>query len=540
MSEYGEGNHYQEFLNLFRRIKTRNETMPFDDNKLIERELLMEFLKDIQVTTDEQALLDPPENNFKWPYNIKNDTSKPDSVFNIKTEDDKWLQLDPVGNGSNTPTTGAVSNEVLHCMADLAEEHDYKFGMVIYSDMKSFPPAFRTKSQSAESSAHLDNGNSNQKIGDILGFVKYNDDGSTDQISQEQWSNSYNAGKFFAINGIKRSERSNFLRQVVWQVVQARLSRSDALLTYENAVRQNSQENRDSSSQMIYLAKDWQTLASFNNELAETGTNLCIISPSKSAFGNLVRSTNRMRRKIPNKYLNWTTRELLDTKIRESDLKDISENDKSELGYFFIKPLSIFTPLRSHRVLPTHGGQKSCKAVQITILKQNIAGNDHYVETMIKPERLRNISNVTNKLANMGNMFVKYGPLSFPKGLQFKFDDYHAYAYGTVFDAKQRAVLTNFLLSNEAEKFGNKIQTVEVPTKDNQGNVTTKFHQIEVPISHKRWYNNGKAEKTFSTIEAMSQFAAIISANAMANNNLWSVGMLPTVEMGMNIVFKKL
>ena len=85
-----------------------------------------------------------------------------------------------------------------------------------------------------------------------------------------------------------------------------------------------------------------------------------------------------------------------------------------------------------------------------------------------------------------------------------------------------------------------KLQAVEVPTKDTQGKPTTKFHHIAVPISHKRWYNNGKVEKTFSTIEAMTQLAAVISANAMTNNNLWSVGMLPTVEMGMNIVFKKL
>lgn len=85
-----------------------------------------------------------------------------------------------------------------------------------------------------------------------------------------------------------------------------------------------------------------------------------------------------------------------------------------------------------------------------------------------------------------------------------------------------------------------KLQAVEVPTKDTQGKPTTKFHHIAVPISHKRWYNNGKVEKTFSTIEAMTQLAAVISANAMTNNNLWSVGMLPTVEMGMDIKFKKL
>jgi hypothetical protein len=123
---------------------------------------------------------------------------------------------------------------------------------------------------------------------------------------------------------------------------------------------------------MMILSKNWQTLASFTNELAETGTNLSLFAPSKSAFGNLVRSTNRMRRKIPIKFLNWTTRELLDAKIRESDLKDIPENEKCELGTFFKYPAVIFTPLRNHRVLPSHSGQKSCKAIQITILKENI------------------------------------------------------------------------------------------------------------------------------------------------------------------------
>ena len=165
MGEYGEGHHYQEFLNLFRRIKTRNDMMPYDDDKLIERTLLMEFLKDIQTTTDEQALFDPPNVIFKWPFYLKNDTTKPDSIENINPDNDAWLQLDPVGNSSNTPTIGAVFNEVLHCLADLPEEHNFKFGLFVYSDTKSFPPSYRTKSYSAESSAHLDNANSNQKQG---------------------------------------------------------------------------------------------------------------------------------------------------------------------------------------------------------------------------------------------------------------------------------------------------------------------------------------------------------------------------------------
>jgi hypothetical protein len=540
MSLYAEGHHYQEFQNLFRRIKVRNDIMPFNDDQLISWELIQDFLKDIQTTTEEQALFDPPENNFKWPFRLKKDQTKPDSVENINPDTDLWLQLDPVDNSSNTPTTGAISNEILHNLADLPEEYNFKFGIVLNSDMKSFPPAYRTKSFGAESSAHLDNGNSNQKTGDILGFVKYNTDGTTDQISQEKWMNSYNAGKFFTINKVKRSDRENFLKRVIWQTVQARLSRSDALLTYENALRTNSQQSKDSACQMMFLAKDWQTLASLTNELAETGTNLCLFSPSKSAFGNLVRSTDRLRRKIPVKFNNWTTRELLDSKINEADLKDVSENEKIEIGSLFKYPLIIFTPLRNHRTLPSQSGPKSCKGLQVTIFRENIAEDDHYVETLIKPERLRNVSNVSNQLANMGNLFVKSGPLSYPKGLHFQFDRYNAYAYGTVFDCKQRAVLTNFLLSNEAVKFGYKLQKVEVPVKDNQGTVVTKFHQITVPISHKRWYNNGKSEKTFSSIEAMSQLSAITAANAMANNNLWAVGMLPITEMGMSLNFKKL
>jgi hypothetical protein len=255
--------------------------------------------------------------------------------------------------------------------------------------------------------------------------------------------NTYNAGKFFAINNVKRLDRENFLKRVIWQSVQARLSRSDAILTYENAVRNNSQTDKDSACQMLFLAKDWQTLAALTNELSETGTNINIMSPSKSAFGNLVRSTNRLRRKIPVKFQSWTTKELLDRKITENDLKDTPENEKVELGSFFKYPLVIFTPLRDHRNLPTQSGPKSCKAYQITILRENITDEDHYVEAIIKPERLRNISSVGNQLANMGNMFIKNGPLTYPKGLHFQFDDYHTYAFGTVFDCRQRAVLTN-------------------------------------------------------------------------------------------------
>ena len=74
MSKYAEGHHYQEFQNLFRRIKTRNDIMPFNDDQLISWELINDFLKDIQITTEEQALFDPPADNFKWPFKLKKDT----------------------------------------------------------------------------------------------------------------------------------------------------------------------------------------------------------------------------------------------------------------------------------------------------------------------------------------------------------------------------------------------------------------------------------------------------------------------------------
>ena len=135
MSIDAEGHHYQEFQNLFRRIKVRNDIMPFNDDQLVGWELIQDFLKDLQITTEEQALYDPPAENFKWPFRLKKEHIKPDSIENVNPDTDLWLQLDPVHNSSNTPTTGAISNEILHTLADLPEEYNFKFGIVINSDM---------------------------------------------------------------------------------------------------------------------------------------------------------------------------------------------------------------------------------------------------------------------------------------------------------------------------------------------------------------------------------------------------------------------
>ena len=521
-------------------MKARNGLAPYQDDVLIGKSLIIECLREMEKSMDEQALFAPPKEVFKWPQNLKIDQDKADSIFNQNREDDAWLQIDPVGNGQNTPTTGGVSNTVMHFLADIEEIHNFQYGLVIYADMKSFPPSMRLRNPKAESMSHLDAGNTNQKEGDILTFVRYNNDGTTELITQEQWLTSHNADKFFKLNGVMRCERENFLAFVIWQCFKGRVSRSDAILTYETSQNQNSQANRDSASQMIHLLKDYQTLASFNNELAITGTNLVIFSPSKSAMGNMIRSTNRLRKMIPKSMKKWTTGDLVYNYIAEKEVVDLRINKKIEVGELFEKPLVWFTPLRNHRMVPSHGGAKSCKGYQITVIRRNVAETDHYTEMMIKPERLGNISSIGNQLSNVGNLHVCHGPMINPKGLNYSFGDYNCYALGTVFDYQQRAVIVEHLFTNEARKFGPNLHEIEVPSKDQNGFKTTKKHLVGATTSHKIFANNLLSERTYSTLEAMSKLGARVGANLNVNNNIHSVGQLPAIELGMAIKFKTL
>ena len=128
---------------------------------------------------------------YEWPIGLKNDREAPDSFQN---------QNRAVGPGTRIPTTGAVTTNVAHFLGNIAQGHNLDYGLVIYIDMKTFPPTNRIKNESAESSSHLDSANSNQKFGDILSFVKFNQDGGTDQIDMNTWFSSYNGKSFFNKN----------------------------------------------------------------------------------------------------------------------------------------------------------------------------------------------------------------------------------------------------------------------------------------------------------------------------------------------------
>ena len=76
MSELAKGNHYEQFLNLFRRMKARNALSPFKDDDLIGKSLIIECLREMDQTMDEQALFEPPKFVYNWPKNIKIDPQK--------------------------------------------------------------------------------------------------------------------------------------------------------------------------------------------------------------------------------------------------------------------------------------------------------------------------------------------------------------------------------------------------------------------------------------------------------------------------------
>jgi hypothetical protein len=185
-----EGNHYQEMINMLRRLKVQNGTPPNQDDNILPKLWLDLHIQKNKENTEEQALFEPPANNFKWPSGLKKDKNSPDSFRNQNRNDRAWTYLDPVGPGTRIPTTGAVTTNVCHFLGNIAQEHNFDFGLTIYMDMKTFPPTNRMRNEAAESSSHLDSANTNQKYGDMLSFIKFNPDGrwQTWMSSYEKWN----------------------------------------------------------------------------------------------------------------------------------------------------------------------------------------------------------------------------------------------------------------------------------------------------------------------------------------------------------------
>lgn len=172
MSETAIGEHYSEFIDLFRRIKTSNDISPYRDDDLIQGDLLSEFVSEIKQFTEEQALHDPPKNVYKWPFILKENPLLPDSILHQNRPNDAWLRLDPVDNGENIPTTGAISCEISHFLANLPTEHNFKYTIIAFVDMKTFPPTLRKTHKGPESAAHSDMTNANQQNGRYFGICQ--------------------------------------------------------------------------------------------------------------------------------------------------------------------------------------------------------------------------------------------------------------------------------------------------------------------------------------------------------------------------------
>ena len=539
MNFLGEGLHYQEMINAFRRLKVANGAFPNKDDMILPKLWLDRHISKMRRNTEEQSLFEPPANVKKWPTGLKKDENLPDSFRNQDRTDRAWTYLDPVGPGISIPTTGAVTTNVVHFLGDISRDHDYDFGLVIYMDMKTFAPSNRIKNSSAESSGHLDGANTNQKYGDELSFVKYNPDGTSELIDRVTWISSHNAKKFFERNKVKNMDKDKFLSSVIWYICQSRLSRADSVLNYEKSKMQNSKENRDSSAQMSLLCKDYQCLAAFGNDLGLTGTNLSVVSPSKVACGNMLRTLNRLKRKIPQKFENWTTNEVMERPITEEQILNVEEHFKVEIGTFFKWPITIIIPLRNHRTEPSHAGNFSCKYLQLIVIRANVANVDHFTEINIDPMRLGNISNVFNQISTMGNLYPKFGKVIDPKGQNFEFGQYNLYNIGTVNDYKQRGVILSHLLKNETKNYPNKTVEVLVPAKIDDI-MSTKTLRITVPIHGKEYINNDGTLRSNSTIEAISKLTASIGANVRQHENLWAVGQLPALSLGLKIEFKYL
>ena len=535
MNKLAKGNHYNEFINLFRRMKVRNDIDPENDNELLEGALLKKFIEDLKVNEESQALYEPPKENYKWPEELKASRDLPDSIFNQNRPEKLWYQLDPVGNGENTPTTGGTSTEVLHFLADIPKEIKNNFSMVIYMDMRTFPPNIRKNNQKAESSGHLDSGNTNQKIGDLVSFVKLYEDGTSNIIHKDDWYKSYSAKRFFEKNKIENGRRDTFIKSMIYFICQSRLSRSDSVLNMEMAKATNSEADKNSATMITLMCKDYQALSAAANDLGQFGTSITVVANSKCAFGNMLRSSSRLKRKIPKEFRNWSLNDIMEKKIPDENLTDFDAIEYIEVGETFKYPIICYTPLRNHKIDPTPSGKLSCKFWQITIIRKNIAGKDHYCELLISPERLGNISNLSNQLANNGNLFPKFGPLNYQIGLHYNFNKYNLYAVGTLNNYTQRAVITEFLLTNENKKFEGRTITVKIPVKNPEGETYTKNQTITAPRTHKNCYENGKYEKNITTIEALSVLGDKIWSCLEKSNCIMAIGQLPVIEAGMDI-----
>ena len=316
--------------------------------------------------------------------------------------------------------------------------------MTIVFDHLVRTPGDRFKNQNRDAWSHNDAWTHNQTATKILAFHEINPEGKTKEIESREFMNSHN-GKLFFSNQEIEYDQMEFLEDIVTFIGQ-RLSRYDTEYMLKKALEGDETKDLDSLMQGKMLAKELMVLAKFTTELEKCGVVLIFYATGKIQLGQWLRSFDLLRRKVPDFIMGWSLRKILEEPISYTQMIGLPEKEMVEIGTYFEKPVIFISPNRATNEF------RDCNVINITILKDKIAGKSHIWECCTPPSRLGGISTIWEKLAEIGNVKAKFNPVGRAESdsQNWVFNDgYSVELRGAILNHRQRIYVAAHLLNSE-------------------------------------------------------------------------------------------
>ena len=214
----------------------------------------------------------------------------------------------------------------------------------------------------------------------------------------------------------------------------------------------------------------------------------------------------------------------------------IPENEMVEIGEYFEKPTIFVSPNRATNEY------RDCNVINITILKDQIAGKSHIWECCTPPNRLGGISTIWERLAEIGNVKAKYHPngKNWYSSQEWVFNDnYGVELRGAILNHRQRIYVAAHLLDSENfAPFAGETEIL-VPTDPNGSwaNRATKMRVGVVNAYPLNQVGNGKMQYKGAK-EAMAEFGSKIATRLDDTTALEYCGITPFDSLGIKLRLK--
>lgn len=214
----------------------------------------------------------------------------------------------------------------------------------------------------------------------------------------------------------KRIEGDEAYLDRLGNAFEARMSDITNYDTYVKAKKEGSKEEQNAAAARMYCMMEWQNIHAMVNDLGDVGIHVLAINTSMAATGNIIRSTNFHKYRIPRIMSNWDSIQTQNFKPTESFLKDHYERDAVAIGHMARHPLVVINNVIDSgitSVLEENAGTEHqikevrTNLIQVTVIskKEWERTGDYCSESLYSADAVMNI-HTANQLTRKGNPVI--------------------------------------------------------------------------------------------------------------------------------------